>query len=146
MGLLDIHEEKKLSEEFIMKHKVFRFSQGTPLSNEEYKFFYSSPKIFGHVIGPETNKQNVGTIDVYFKLFKESNLGFVELYWTPYPYAHYLLIEKRGVERITSIMNDILPKYQHLCIEDEIGYETFVQALQLELKSNNIEIIYHSKI
>lgn len=142
MGLLDIHEEKKLSEEFIMNHKIFRFLHGTPLSNEGYKFFYSSPKIFGHVIGPETNKQNVGTIDVYFKLFKESNSGFVELYWTPYSYAHFQLIEKRGVARITSIMNDILPKYQHLWIEDEIGYETFVQALQLELKSNNIDIVY----
>ena len=142
MGLLDIHEEKKLSEEFIMNHKTFRFSQGTPLSNEGYKLFYSSPKIFGHVIGPETNKQNVGTIDVYFKLFKESNTGFFELYWTPYPYANYLSIIKRGVGRITSLMDDILPKYQNLCIEDEIGYETFVQALQLELKSNNIEIFY----
>ena len=142
MGLLDIHEEKKLSEEFIMNHKTFRFSQGTPLSNGGYKLFYSSPKIFGHVIGPETNKQNVGTIDVYFRLFKESNLGFVELYWTPFSYVHYQLIEKRGVERITNIINDILPKYQHLCIEDELGYETFVQALQLELKSNNMEIIY----
>ena len=39
-------------------------------------------------------------------------------------------------------MDDILPKYQNLCIEDEIGYETFIQALQLELKGNNIEIIY----
>lgn len=145
MGLLDIHEEKKLSEEFIMNHKTFRFSLGTTLSQGEYKFFYSSPKIFGHVIGPETNKQNVGTIDVYFRLFKESNLGFVELYWTPFSYVHYQLIEKREVERITSIMDDILPKYQHLCIEDEIGYETFVQALQLELKRNNFEIVY-SKI
>lgn len=146
MGLLDIHEEKKLSEEFIMKHKIFRFSQGTPLSNEGYKLFYSSPKIFGHIIGPKTNKQNVGTIDVYFRLFKESNSGSVELYWTPYSYAHYLFIEKRGVERITNIMNDILPKYQHLRIEDEIGYETFVQALQLELKSHNIDIIYPPKL
>lgn len=142
MGLLDIHVKKPITEEFIMNHKTFRFSQGTPLSNEGYKLFYSSPKIFGHVIGPETNKQNVGTIDVYFRLFKESNSGSVELYWTPYSYAHYLLIEKRGVERITSLMDDILPKYQNLCIEDEIGYETFVQALQLELKRNNIEIVY----
>lgn len=142
MGLLDIHEEKKLSEEFIMNHKTFRLSKGALLSPDGYKFFYSSPKIFGHVIGPETNKQNVGTIDVYFKWFKESNLGLIELYWTPYSYAHYQLIEKRGVERITSIMNAILPKYQHLWIEDEIGYETFVQTLQLELKSNNIDIVY----
>lgn len=144
MGLLDIDEEKKLSEEFIINHKIFRLSPGT-LFNAGYKFFYSSLKIFGHVIGPETNKQNVGTIDVYFKWFKESNLGLIELYWTPYSYAHYQLIEKRGVERITSIMNAILPKYQHLWIEDEIGYETFIQTLQLELKSNNIDIVY-SKI
>jgi hypothetical protein len=142
MGLLDIHEEKKLSEEFIMNHKILRFSQGTPLSHEKYKFFYSSFKTFGHVIGPETNKQNVGTINVYFKLFEEKNLGIVELYWTPYPYAGYLSIVKRGVERITSLMDDILPKYQNLCIEDELGYETFIQALQLELQSNNIEIVY----
>lgn len=142
MGLLDIHEEKKLSEEFILNHKILRFSQGAPLSYEGYKFFYSSLKIFGHVIGPETHKQNVGTIDVYFKLFEEKNSGIVELYWTPYSYAHYLLIEKRGVERITRIMIDILPKYHNLCIEDEIGYETFIQALQLELKGNNIDIIY----
>lgn len=141
MGLLDIHEEKKLSEEFIMNHKILRFSQGAPLSNVGYKFFYSSFKIFGHVIGPETNKQNVGTIDVYFKLF-ENNFGIVELYWTPYSYADYLSIIKRGVERITSLMEDILPKYQKLRIEDELGYETFVQVLQLELKGNNIEIIY----
>lgn len=142
MGLLDIHEEKKLSEEFITNHRILRFSRGAPLSNVGYKFFYSSLKIFGHVIGPETNKQNVGTIDVYFKLFEEKNLGIVELYWTPFSYAHYLLIEKRGVERITSLMSDILLKYQNLCIEDELGYETFIQALQLELKGNNIDIIY----
>lgn len=142
MGLLDIHVKKPITEEFIMNHKTFRFSQGTPLSHEKYNFFYSSFKIFGHVIGPETNKQNVGTIDVYFKLFKESNTGFFELYWTPYPYANYLSIIKRGVGRITNLMDDILPKYQNLCIEDEIGYETFIQALQLELKRNNIEIVY----
>ena len=146
MGLLDIHEEKKLSEEFIMNHKTFRLSPGTILSNVGYKFFYSSPKIFGHVIGPETNKQNVGTIDVYFKWFKESNLGLFELYWTPYSYTHYQLIEKRGVERITNIINDILPKFRNIWIEDEIGYETFVQALQIELKSNNIDIIYPPKL
>ena len=141
MGLLDIDVKRPITEEFIMNHKILRFSQGTLLSNEGYKFFYSSLKIFGHVIGPETNKQNVGTIDVYFRLFKESNSGSVELYWTPYSYAHYLLIEKRGVERITSLMDDILPKYQHLCIEDELGYETFVQALQLELKEKELDLV-----
>lgn len=115
MGLLDIHEKKKLSDEFIMNHKILRFSHGTPLSNEEYKFFYSSLKIFGHVIGPETNKQNVGTIDVYFKLFKESNSGSVELYWTPYSYAHYLLIENvRLVKKscVDSILNIIQTRWR----------------------------------
>ena len=137
MGLLDIHEEKILDNEYFKNTAPWVKSW----SSASITTYHRSMRVDATLNTINNHEQKIGAITFNYHLYSNGKGGCLQIYYIPHTY-HYLSTENgKKYDKFNKYIGDFLRPFATQEVTDVFSLNQIIEGIKINLEQNHFKLI-----